>query len=416
MIIIVSPWYGPDTTGGAETQARSLATALHAQGEQVQVWASTGRDSFHPEATAHYPAGWGMLDGIPLWRFRPAPADQRGVPLFFQQHPQLLPPLGQFAPHELRLLGSLLSSDELYTAIVQQREHQPHTRFIFLPYPFPTSFWGALLAPQHSYLLPCLHDEPYARYRTYRYLATQVQGLLCNSHAEAALALRLYGLPPERVWVAGEGIDLSPRGDGAAFRQRMGIAPDLPVLLYVGRRDASKNLDMLFSYLREYWARRGLPLRLLLIGRGELHIPAALDYTRHATAPIWDLGFRTAQEKHDAFAAADLFVLPSLLESFSIVLMEAWLQGVPALVHGDCAVTADHVQRSGGGLQFRDFGSFAAALDVLLARPDLRHTLGARGREFVLQTCDWRTVAHRTAAIVYQRQPRTELTPCPSGS
>lgn len=240
--------------------------------------------------------------------------------------------------------------------------------------------------------------------------------MLCNSHAEAALALRLYQLPTERVWVAGEGIDLSPRGDGAAFRQRMGLARELPVLLYVGRRDASKNLDTLFSYLREYWARRGPPLRLLLIGRGELHIPAALDYTRHHDAPVWDLGFRTAQEKHDAFAAADLFVLPSLLESFSIVLMEAWLQGTPALVHGDCAVTADHVQRSGGGLQFRDFGSFAAALDLLLARPDLRRTLGARGRTFVRQTCDWREVARRTAQIVYQQDPAQELAPCPSAS
>ncbi|NJO04373.1 MAG: glycosyltransferase family 4 protein [Chloroflexaceae bacterium] len=48
MIIIVSPWYGPDTRGGAETQARSLAQTLHRQGVPVQVWASTGRDSFHP--------------------------------------------------------------------------------------------------------------------------------------------------------------------------------------------------------------------------------------------------------------------------------------------------------------------------------------------------------------------------------
>ncbi len=401
MLIIISPWYGPDTTGGAETQARSLARALHQQGVAVQVWASTGRDSFHPSADAHYPAGWGTLDGIPLWRFRPTPADQHGIPHFFRQHPDRLPPLAQFATHELHLLGSLLGSDELYAAIVQQAQQHPATRFIFLPYPFPTSFWGALLAPQQSYLLPCLHDEPYARYRTYRYLMRQVRGILANSHAEAELARRLYALPADHIHVAGEGIDLSPVGDGAAFRQQHALPADLPLLLYVGRRDASKNLDTLLTYLGEYVARRAAPLRLLLIGRGDLHIPAALDARHIPAAPVLDLGFCSEQAKHNAYAAADLFVLPSLLESFSIVLMEAWLQSTPALVHAHCAVTADHARRSGGGLLFHDFGSFAAALDLLLADPVLRYTLGVRGREFVLQTCDWRDVARRTAAIVF---------------
>jgi glycosyltransferase involved in cell wall biosynthesis len=112
------------------------------------------------------------------------------------------------------------------------------------------------------------------------------------------------------------------------------------------------------------------------------------------------MGFLSEQDKHDAYAAADLFVQPSLLESFSIVLMEAWLQGTPALVHRACSVTADHSLRSGGGLAFDTFGTFAAALDLLLARPTWRRTLGERGRDYVLQTCDWAGVARRTAAAL----------------
>lgn len=413
MITIVVPWYGPDTVGGAENQARSLARALHAIGVDVRVWTSTARDSFHPNASHHYPAGMGTVDAIPVQRFVPTQPDERGIPHFFKRHPHLLPDLAQFAPHEIGLLGTLLSSDDLYAAVLAE---QRRSWFIFMPYPFPTSFWGALLAPERSFVLPCLHDEPYAYYHTYRFLFRQVRGVLCNSQPEAALVRRLYALPDERIHVPGEGIDLTPRGDAAAFWQQFashspavaqllhrtdGQAHCRPaLLLYVGRRDESKNITLLLAYTREYWARRGIPLYLLLAGRGTLTIPASLDVQRSGDLLICDLGYLDEQAKHDAYAAADLFVLPSLYESFSIVLMEAWLQGTPALVHGDCAVTADHCQRSGGGLTFRGFDTFAAALDLLLPQPYIRQALGARGREYALKTCDWEGVARRTADAI----------------
>ncbi|NJO04372.1 MAG: glycosyltransferase family 4 protein [Chloroflexaceae bacterium] len=312
----------------------------------------------------------------------------------------MLPPIEQFSSEEMNLLNSLLSSDELYAAVWRTRTEHPEARFIFIPYAFPTTFWGALLALDQSFLLPCLHDEPYARHTTYRYLFSQVRGMLANSHAEGELAKQLYTIAPERVHVPGEGIDLTPRGDGVAFRRQRGMPADLPLLLYVGRRGDPKNTPLLLAYVREYWARRGKPFRLMLAGQGDIPIPAALDATHNHDAPVLDLGFISHQEKHDAYAAATIFVLPSIYESFSIVLMEAWLQGTPALVHADCAVTVDHCRRSGGGLAFRDFGSFAAAVDLLLARPDLNATMGARGREFVLATCNWEAVARKTAAAV----------------
>lgn len=403
MITIVTPWYGANTAGGAETQARSLAHALQAIGVAVRVWSSTARDSFHPDENACYPAGSGTEEGIPIWRFVPTPANERGIPHFFSRHPHLLPTLDGVAAHELQLLGTLLSSDELYEAIIAEA---PQSRFIFMPYPFPTTFWGALLAPERSFLLPCLHNEPYAYYATYRSLFRQVRGILCNSEPEARLAQRLYALPAERVHVPGEGINLQPRGDAAAFWRRFGF-PDMAaqrpsLLLYVGRRDASKNIALLLAYTREYWARRGLSLHLLLAGNISLAVPPALDARREPDLLIYDMGYIEEQEKHDAYAAADLFVLPSLYESFSIVLMEAWLQGTPALVHAACDVTTHHCQQSGGGLAFDDFGSFAAALDMLLPQPALRQMLGARGRDYVLQTCDWAGVARRTAAAVLE--------------
>ncbi len=152
------------------------------------------------------------------------------------------------------------------------------------------------------------------------------------------------------------------------FRERRGLHG--PLLMHAGRRDQTKNVPLLLAYLREYWARRGTPLKLLLMGRDPFELPPALREI------VLDLGYLSAQEKHDAYAAADVYVHPSLIESFSIVLMEAWLQGTPALVHADCAVTRQAAEASGGGLAFGEFGEFAAALDLLLGDAELRRAMG----------------------------------------
>ena len=387
-LTIVVPWFGAETAGGAETQSRQLAAAIHTLGLPVEVWATTGRDSFAPPV-AHYAEGRDTLDGVAVRRFAlTPPAAQPVIPqAVFRRGLQHTIP--QFADHELRLLASLVSSEALLEAVATERERR---QFLFVLYPFPTSFWGTLLAGARAHLLPCLHDEPYARYGTYRWMFRQARRSLHNSSAERALALHLYDLPAEQAVVAGEGIDLARRGDGSAFRARHGL--DGPLLLYAGRRDASKNLPLLLSYLREYWARRGPPLRLMLIGRDPLDLAPSLSPL------VLDLGYLSVQEKADAFAAADLFIQPSTYESFSIVLMEAWLQGTPALVNANCAVTSEAIAASNGGLAFGTFGAFAAALDLLLASQSLRNELGANGQRFVLQTCRWDDVARRTVAAV----------------
>jgi len=387
-ITLVTPWFGRDTAGGAETQARQLAQAIRALGVPIEVWATTGRDAFAPPEP-YYAEGPDTLEGLPVRRFAltlphaepylPPAVARRGL------HSRL----PTFPDHELRLLASLVSSDALLEAIAAEGAGR---RFLFVLYPFPTSFWGALLAGERAHLLPCLHDEPYARYSTTHWLFHHARRALANSPAERDLALRLYDLPPDRVVAAGEGIDLTARGDGAAFRARRGL--HAPLLMYAGRADLSKNIPLLLGYLREYWARRGTPLTLIRTGRDPMDLPPSLGRI------ILDLGDLSVQERQDAYAAADLFVHPSVHESFSIVLMEAWLQGTPALVHADCTVTRQAAEASGGGLAFRDFGEFAAALDLLLADAELRHDMGQRGREFVLATCDWADVARRTVAAI----------------
>jgi glycosyltransferase involved in cell wall biosynthesis len=388
-LTIVVPWFGPDTAGGAETQARQLARAIHELGAPVEVWATDGRDSFAPPEP-HYRIGPDRVDGVPVRRFPIAPPTfAPHVPSPVSRRAATLPALPDFPQRELLQLGWLPSSDALLEAVATEGEGR---RFLFVPYPFPTTFWGALLAGERAHLLPCLHDEPYARHETFRWMFRRARRVLANSRGEAGLARRLYDLTPDRLVVAGEGIDLTPVGDGARFRDRHGI--DGPLLMYAGRDAPGKNVPLLLAYLREYWARRGGPLTLIRTGRGPMGVPETLRPL------VRDLGDVPPRERHDAYAAADVYVHASTYESFSIVLMEAWLQGTPGLVNAACDVTREAAEESGGGLAFGGFGEFAASLDMLLGDAELRRALGARGRAYVLEHCRWDEVARRTVAAV----------------
>ena len=110
------------------------------------------------------------------------------------------------------------------------------------------------------------------------------------------------------------------------------------------------------------------------------------------------MGFVSSQDKYNAYAAASLLCHPSLKESFSLVLMESWVAGRPALVHAGCTVTAYHCRRSNGGLYFGDYDEFALCLGLLLDRPRLAKRMGENGRTYVLENFHWDIIVNR-----YQR-------------
>jgi hypothetical protein len=91
---------------------------------------------------------------------------------------------------------------------------------------------------------------------------------------------------------------------------------------------------------------------------------------------------------------------PSLNESFSFTIMEAWLAGRPVLVHADCPVTRGHVRRSSGGLWFRTYEEFAAAVDWLLANERLADRLGANGHQYVLHNYTWPAIITRFEMMI----------------
>ena len=120
-----------------------------------------------------------------------------------------------------------------------------------------------------------------------------------------------------------------------------------------------------------------------------------------------DVASSVLYAKADALAGAMAVCQPSVMESFSLVLMEAWLARVPVLVNGACAVTREHVQQSRGGLYFHNYATFEATVDWLWTHREQRLRLGENGRRYVIANYSWDAVVNRfqRALEVWQAAP-----------
>jgi glycosyltransferase involved in cell wall biosynthesis len=176
-------------------------------------------------------------------------------------------------------------------------------------------------------------------------------------------------------------------GDACAFRDAFPVRGDF--LLYAGRREEGKNTPLLVDYFRRFARERPGLLTLVLMGAGEVSIPPDSSHL------VLDLGRVSERRKWDGYAAAHAFCQPSVNESLSIVLLESWLAGRPALVNSGCEVTREHAELSGGGLAFGDYDGFAEALGMLLDDRELAARMGNAGRRYVEEQYNWDSVIGR---------------------
>lgn len=398
-VAFVTPWYGPDIPGGMEAETRRTAEHLAAAGLRVEVlttcirdfYADWGKNAHRPGATVH--------NGVTVRRFA---VRRRKRAAFDAVNARLMAGRSVTPAEEQTYIREMFACPDLFDYLQRRNDD---TLLIFIPYMFATTVMGVPIWPQRAIVIPCLHDEAYARMAVYRRVLPQARALLLHTYAERDLAERLLGPAGAQLrLVVGEGVDGDWSADGAADREGARFRHDYnlagPLVLYVGRREPGKNTPLLLRHWARYVAERQSAATLLLVGPGDVGpLPAQ---TR-------DLGFVPRQTKYDALAAADCFVLPSVNESFSIAIMESWLAGTPVLVNGACAVTKEHVLRSNGGLYFDNYAEFAAALDRLLADRPLAQRLGEQGRRYVRANYRWPTIVERyidlLTVVASQEQP-----------
>lgn len=386
-LAFVVPWYGARIPGGAETECRKTAEQLVRRGYPVEVLTTCGLQFHSDWAKNYHRPGLKHINGVPVRRFKVRPRNARR---FHRLNLRLMRGYPVSRDEEADFMADMINSDDLCAFIAAQRDAY---HFVFIPYLYGTTFFGAQIAPERSFMIPCLHAEAYAGMTVWPPVMRAVRGLILHSASELRLAKALYDIPVSRLHLLGEGVDTVVSANPQSFRATFGVAE--AYIVYVGRRDETKNTPLLIEYFARYKAEHPGSLKLVLIGSG------ALSEAIRARADIVDAGQVSDRVKNDALAGAMCLCNPSLNESFSLALMESWVVGRPALVHAACAATADHCRASHGGLYFENYAEFSGAVNWFLQNPMAAGTMGQQGRQYVQANFGWDKIVKKIARLVY---------------
>ncbi len=194
-------------------------------------------------------------------------------------------------------------------------------------------------------------------------------------------AVRDCGVPEKNIVLQGMGVDRAEctGGNRQAVRRGWGAADGDVVVGHLANQSIEKGTVDLLLAAERLWAR-GSRFHVVLAG------PDMPNFRRfwqahRPSGPVRRLGVLDEQAKRDFFAGLDVFALPSRSDSFGLVLLEAWENGVPNVAYragGPAEVIHDGVD----GLLARpgDVAGLADALGRLVASPGLREKLGGDGR------------------------------------
>lgn len=211
---------------------------------------------------------------------------------------------------------------------------------------------------------------------------------------------RLFDLPPEKVDVVANGIDVAawrvPSRQSSARRRQ--LAGPGPLLVYAGRLEYEKGVQTLLAALPRL-RRRHPGLRLAVAGDGT-YAGALRESARRRRLgrSVRFLGRLASEELATLLAAADAAVVPSLYEPFGLVALEAAAVGTP-LVVADTGGLRELVEPGRTGLRFPpgDAASLADALATLLSDDVLARRMLRAAGERAVREFGWSAVAQATA-------------------
>lgn len=388
-LLFVIPLFGEQVGGGAERFIAELAECLIRFGTPVEVWAT---DSDALTGWNHRLRDATTLGPVPVRRF---PAGTRSEKLFHWLHArENRGRTGRF--HSWAWARANLYGHGMTEALEKQADD--FSSIHLFHYLTGTAHRLMHVAPHKTVLHPFVHDETIARSVAMIDLFSLPRGIFVNSRGEAETAMRKRGgVALEQFHVLGNVVEVAP-----AYLRAPGLTPRLarvlegkvpahtPYVLYLGRVIHEKNVGALLEWHRALQGATVQP-HLVLAGEGSL----SPEQQAGGGGLVHHLGFVDEAAKHELIDGAVALVQPSLLESFSLVMIEAWLHGVPCIAHGHCPATSGHITRCGGGFSVVDAEQYRDAVLALMSNPKLWSTMAEQGRRYASETFSAESVVRR---------------------
>ena len=168
------------------------------------------------------------------------------------------------------------------------------------------------------------------------------------------------------------------------------------IVLFLGRIHPKKGLDILAKSFGEV-ARTRADVRLLIAGPDEAGYRANVEKMLEDAGALDKtvfVGTLTGREKLIALGSADIFVLPSYSEGFSISVLESMCSGLPVVISRQCYFP--EVAEAGAGRVIdSDPGQLTDSITQLLDHPDDRKVMGERARKLIRDRYTWTSIAAR---------------------
>lgn len=357
-IAVVTETYPPEINGVALT-IRRVVEGLLQRGHQIQL--------FRPRQHAH---------DLPQTRHNLEEILQRGIPI----------------PGYDGLKLGLPAKPALLRAWTLKR---PDIVYVITEGPLG----GSAIAAAAKLKIPCITDfhtnfHSYSTHYGIGWLKTPILAYLRNLHnkthrtlvptAELRDYLALHGYM--NLQVIGRGVDtalFSPERRDPGLRRIWGAAPEQPVALYIGRLAAEKNLP---AVIDAYSAMRSVrpDIKLVLVGDGPER--AAMEAGHRG---IHFAGARIGEDLAAHYASGDIFLFPSITETYGNVTVEAMASGL-AIVAYDYAAAREHIVSGHSGLlaRFNDTADFIRLASTLAGNPPCITGLRRHAREAALGI-DW---------------------------
>lgn len=392
--------YGADIAGGSEGHCRLIAERL-ALAHDVTVVTTTAHD--HVTWANHFAPGESQVGPVRVIRF---PVDrQRDLHRFRDANDRVLANRASSAEEEewFRENGPYAPALLAYL----ERHGHDFDCVLFWAYRYYNSYFGVPLVRDRAVLVPTAEEDPLIRIDSLTPFFALPRGyLFLTPEEEALVGDRVPAGTPRQIIGCGiDPLEVEAGKRGPAIEVASGS-----YVLYLGRVDPNKGCDTLLRHFLRYVASRPdpanaanpaspvnpantvNPVHLILAGPVNMPVP------EHPL--IRRLGYVDDRTRDALLANARVLLIPSPYESLSMVLLEGWNRGTPALVNARCAVLKGQVLRADGGLYYQSALEFAGALDYLLGHADVGRQLGAQGQAYVDREYRWPTVTQKIEGLL----------------
>lgn len=261
-----------------------------------------------------------------------------------------------------------------------EQKKKEYKAIIVMSYPYPSSIFGALIAPHKTILIPTAHNEGDLFRSIQTNVFTAVANIAFNTEEERALAKRIFGKKMAKNSIVAVGVETDSNTEEAeTVHQKFNI--DGQYMHFFGRVCDSK-MGKLIPWFVGYKAKYPGDFKLVLTGR------LFQDKVDHPD--IIYTGFVSEEEKIALIKSAAFVVNPSKNESLSLLLLEAMKMGKTALVNGQSDVMKGHCIKSDYAANYYTSQSdFEKKVHAYVSTPAIANTVNGKAIAYVNRHYNW---------------------------